>query len=153
MQVEYQRLPVEVSDGQEALLTASDDVLPGDAHVGHLLLQWLTAQVLPVDGVQVEEVLILQTVNELLIMTMQHIIMWSSGWFIVDEAPGRDLKCGFALHAGVHQQVTLPRHGQVGDGHWQRALARRPQAAHVLSPPHRVDDHCPVLMRKGPQRE
>lgn len=51
-----------------------------------------------------EEVLILQTaVNEFLIMTM-----WQSGCFIVDEGAGGDLERGLALHAGVHQQVTLP---------------------------------------------
>lgn len=59
-----------------------------------------------------------------------------------------NLECCFALDAGVDQQVTLPGHGQVGDGHWQGAVARRPQAAHVLSPPHCVDDHCPVLTQR-----
>lgn len=71
---EYQHSPVDISDGQEALLAAGDDVLPRDAHVGHLLLQRLAAQVLPVDGVQVEEVLILETaVDELVIMMMQRV--------------------------------------------------------------------------------
>lgn len=45
----------------------------------------------------------------------------------------------------MDQQVTLPGHGQVEDGQRQGAVARRPQAAHVLSPTHGVDDHCAVL--------
>lgn len=55
------------------------------------------------------------------------------------------LECCFALQAGVHQQVTLPGHGQVEDGERQGAVAWRPQATHVLTPTHRVDDHCPIL--------
>lgn len=52
-------LPVEVSNGQVALLTASNNKLPGNAHVGHLLLQRFTAKVLPIDRVKVEGVFIL----------------------------------------------------------------------------------------------
>lgn len=59
------------------------------------------------------------------------------------------LERGLALQAGVDQQVTLPGHGQVQDGQRQRAVAGRPQAAHVLATPHRVDDHRAVLSGSG----
>lgn len=51
----------------------------------------------------------------------------------------------FAFEAGVDQQVTLPGNGEVEYGERQGAIARRPQATHVVAPTHRVDDHRPVL--------
>ncbi len=41
--------------------------------------------------------------------------------------------------------MSLPGHSQVHDGHGQRALTRRPQRAHVLTPPNSVNDHRPIL--------
>ena len=55
------------------------------------------------------------------------------------------LERGHALDAGVYEQVTLPGHGQVEDGERQRAFTRRPKTTHVLTAPHRVDDHRAIL--------
>lgn len=60
----------------------------------------------------------------------------------------KHLECCFSLDTGVDQQVTLPGHGQVKDRQRQGAVARRSQAAHVLTATHRVDDHCPVLQHR-----
>lgn len=57
----YGYLPVEVSDGQVSLLAARDDILSRNAHISHLLLQRLTAQVFPVHRVQMEGIFILAT--------------------------------------------------------------------------------------------
>lgn len=54
-------LPVEVSDGQVSLLAADYDILSRHAHISHLLLQRLAAQVFPVHRVQMEGILILAT--------------------------------------------------------------------------------------------
>lgn len=62
-QTQETRLPVQVSYGEEALLAADNQVLPGHTHVCHLLLQALRTQVLPIDRVQVQTVLILNRDN------------------------------------------------------------------------------------------